>query len=331
VIIIHSCNALELISHRFYNDEKFSDVIIKFGEHEIKAHRVVLASQSRYFANAFEGRFKASANPIVHRKTIHINFEQESTLQTISLNEDDPTTLNILLKHCYGLNPINPQVVPESPDCLLRFVRAYVLAEIYQVKSLRCAASKAFDRAIRKHGLSLWNANDGEQFDTLLDQVYESLPSTQNEIRSTLARFITKKMPELRTTDESTARLRRVLESNSEFAADVVLSNLNSNGSPATAQNTELRDAATRGDVLRIQALLEDDRVDVNAVDQQQETALHWAAWGGHLEAVRLLVEEGSADMNFRGRVHNRSALGFARDRGHNAVATYLEGRGALL
>jgi hypothetical protein len=36
----------------------YSDIIIKFGEHQIRAHKVILAQQSGYFATAFFSRFQ---------------------------------------------------------------------------------------------------------------------------------------------------------------------------------------------------------------------------------------------------------------------------------
>lgn len=42
------------ITARLYNDSaKWSDIIIKYGEHQIHAHKAILVQQSGYFLTAF--------------------------------------------------------------------------------------------------------------------------------------------------------------------------------------------------------------------------------------------------------------------------------------
>ena len=63
---------------------------------------------------------------------------------------------------------------------------------------------------------------------------------------------------------------------------------------------TPLHRAAKAGDVKRIQELLDSKRYDVNAQGSSMRdhmTPLHEAAYGGHLEAARLLLDRG-ADVN---------------------------------
>jgi ankyrin repeat protein len=57
-------------------------------------------------------------------------------------------------------------------------------------------------------------------------------------------------------------------------------------------------------------------------------TPLHHAALGGHLEAVRVLVERG-ARLDIRDTIYHATPLGWAEHGGHGAVAGYLRGRGA--
>ena len=42
----------------FFDNPQYSDIIIKFGEYQIRAHKVILAQQSGYFATAFFSRFQ---------------------------------------------------------------------------------------------------------------------------------------------------------------------------------------------------------------------------------------------------------------------------------
>ncbi|XP_049944674.1 serine/threonine-protein phosphatase 6 regulatory ankyrin repeat subunit B-like isoform X3 [Schistocerca serialis cubense] len=61
--------------------------------------------------------------------------------------------------------------------------------------------------------------------------------------------------------------------------------------------------AAKEGSVSKVRTLLAVG-TDVEAMDENQQNALHWAAAGGHAEVVRRLLEEG-ADVNARDRWRN--------------------------
>jgi hypothetical protein len=47
---------------RFYNNSQFSDIIIKYGESRLYAHKTVHAERSAYFARAFLGHFPVCKN-----------------------------------------------------------------------------------------------------------------------------------------------------------------------------------------------------------------------------------------------------------------------------
>ena len=55
--------------------------------------------------------------------------------------------------------------------------------------------------------------------------------------------------------------------------------------------------AAARGDLPGVECNLRDEGADVNAAGEDGQTALHWAAYGGHLEMAELLLAAG-ADVN---------------------------------
>lgn len=44
--------------YRHYDDPKFADVVVCFGEHKVHAHKVILSMASGFFRGAFEGGFK---------------------------------------------------------------------------------------------------------------------------------------------------------------------------------------------------------------------------------------------------------------------------------
>ena len=91
-----------------------------------------------------------------------------------------------------------------------------------------------------------------------------------------------------------------------------------------------LFEAAKAGDSGAVQALLRDG-ADVNARETGDHTcALHWAAAGGHLEIVRLLVEAGG-DVAGEGDDHALGVIGWATcwEPSHPQVAEFLVSRGA--
>lgn len=51
--------SVNILTVPFFDDPYYSDIIIKFGGCQIRAHKAILAQQSGYFATAFFGRFQA--------------------------------------------------------------------------------------------------------------------------------------------------------------------------------------------------------------------------------------------------------------------------------
>lgn len=78
---------------------------------------------------------------------------------------------------------------------------------------------------------------------------------------------------------------------------------------------TALHWAAFKGHIVAIQILLE-ARVNVNAKDKTGKTALHWVASEGQVAATRVLLESG-ADVNVLGGGNGGTALHGEALRGH--------------
>jgi uncharacterized protein len=57
---------------------------------------------------------------------------------------------------------------------------------------------------------------------------------------------------------------------------------------------SDLSDAAQLGDVARLKALLDDNRSFASMPDEEGYTPLHYAAYFGHVDAARYLVEIGA-------------------------------------
>jgi ankyrin repeat protein len=64
--------------------------------------------------------------------------------------------------------------------------------------------------------------------------------------------------------------------------------------STSLALAAPIHDAATKGDVKKIQAILAADPTQLNAKDKLGNTPLHWAAFHGQLAAVKVLIDAGA-------------------------------------
>lgn len=73
----------------------------------------------------------------------------------------------------------------------------------------------------------------------------------------------------------------------------------------------KLIDAAQRGNVTDVKAILLRSAQLINQRDDRGATALHYAAFGGHREVVEALVEQG-ADINCRDSEYRGTPAGWA-------------------
>ncbi|THZ73731.1 hypothetical protein D6C85_03899 [Aureobasidium pullulans] len=115
--------------HRdYFNNETFSDIILKFGNFKIHAHKVILASNSTWFEKAFSSGFS------------------EATQTTIDLgNEEDPNLLFAMLNHFYN-DDYNNHIGQNNPirDHSTLHLEIFLLADMYDAPSLRDAAKQRF-------------------------------------------------------------------------------------------------------------------------------------------------------------------------------------------
>jgi hypothetical protein len=89
----------------------------------------------------------------------------------------------------------------------------------------------------------------------------------------------------------------------------------------------ELLDAARNGDTARVRELLRKG-ANANAKDRGGWTPLHWAAFWGHVDVAKLLLEHG-ADVNAKESVYDATPLHVAAATGHADVARLLLEHGA--
>jgi cyclase len=91
----------------------------------------------------------------------------------------------------------------------------------------------------------------------------------------------------------------------------------------------DIHEAALKGDLERVKALLNKDPRLVNAPGGNGKAPLHWAAQGGHVEIVEFLIERGAV-VNSK-NVADETPLHYAAALGHCEVVKLLIEKGALL
>lgn len=84
-----------------------------------------------------------------------------------------------------------------------------------------------------------------------------------------------------------------------------------------------LRVAASQGHTAIIKYLVNLPTININIEDNAHYTPLWYAAFNGHLDAVKILVEEGCAIINIKGI--EGTAIDAAKRRGHTEVVRYLQ------
>lgn len=89
----------------------------------------------------------------------------------------------------------------------------------------------------------------------------------------------------------------------------------------------QLRDAASKGDLAQVRALL-DAGTDANAASEYGATALTFACDKGHVEVVRLLLERG-ADPNAKDTFYGSTPADWAGSKGHGEILKLLAEAGA--
>ncbi len=94
---------------------------------------------------------------------------------------------------------------------------------------------------------------------------------------------------------------------------------------------SDLADAAQNGDVAALKLLLDQQRDAVNLPDARGYAALHYVAYGGHLEAVRFLLDIGADVAAVSLDPLRNTPLHAAASSGHAEVVRLLLAAGAEL
>ncbi|KAG8157259.1 hypothetical protein KVR01_012967 [Diaporthe batatas] len=116
----------EALVNKLWGDDEFADATIVMGQKTWRVHRAIICNQSQYFAKALEGHFMEAKS-----KTIN--------LMSCDFLEEE---VDSLLKYLYRRQLDENQ--KRQP------LRAFVVADYFQVKELRNKAAEEASRALRK-------------------------------------------------------------------------------------------------------------------------------------------------------------------------------------
>mmetsp|Transcript_28956 Transcript_28956/g.75955 ORF Transcript_28956/g.75955 Transcript_28956/m.75955 type:complete len:190 (-) Transcript_28956:248-817(-) len=113
------------------------------------------------------------------------------------------------------------------------------------------------------------------------------------------------------------------IHSNSKAMESIITRNMT--GSPRTIKvQASLHEAAEKGDLRAVKFYLRfgSGHIDINCADHNGNTALHKAAWEGHVEVVLALLEEGASTDTLNHE--NLTPMDMARKTGRTSVITLL-------
>ncbi|TIA40713.1 hypothetical protein D6C79_07383 [Aureobasidium pullulans] len=123
-----------------YNNSEDFDIILKFGEHKIYAHKLVLRMWSPFFCNTFKSRFAVATNPVF----------------LLDDQDDNFAAVSAMVKHMYGMSygkhPLNTGKLELKDDHITYWEQA-----IYHQLAVYTAADKYDCPAVRRAALEIMN------------------------------------------------------------------------------------------------------------------------------------------------------------------------------
>ncbi|THX36374.1 hypothetical protein D6C86_08950 [Aureobasidium pullulans] len=135
-----------------YNNSEDCDIILKFGEHKIYAHKLVLRMWSPFFSNTFKSRFAVATNPVF----------------LLDDQDDNFAAVSAMVKHMYGMSygkhPLNTGKLELKDDHITYWEQA-----IYHQLAVYTAADKYDCPAVRRAALELMNIYLGITASSTLD------------------------------------------------------------------------------------------------------------------------------------------------------------------
>ncbi|THY95203.1 hypothetical protein D6C93_05116 [Aureobasidium pullulans] len=154
-----------------YNNSEDFDIILKFGENKIYAHKVVLRMWSPFFSNTFKSRFAVWFPPA----TGYVSSSESDCLQVatnpvflLDDQDDNFEAVSAMVKHMYGMSygkhPLNRGGLELKDDHIPYWEQA-----IYHQLAVYTAADKYDCPAVRRAALELMNIYLGITASSTLD------------------------------------------------------------------------------------------------------------------------------------------------------------------
>ncbi|KAJ9306773.1 hypothetical protein DTO217A2_3760 [Paecilomyces variotii] len=136
----------------FFASSTFSDLTIITKDQEFKVHKLIVCSQSGFFARLFKQNWKEAEENVVR------------------LNEDDPRAVEAMVHFMYGFNYNNSGSEHGRVSPMLLNVKVYQVADKYDIPKLKAQAKENFTVAINK----CWEMDD---FPTAIEDAYSTTTS----------------------------------------------------------------------------------------------------------------------------------------------------------
>ncbi|THX29407.1 hypothetical protein D6D12_04199 [Aureobasidium pullulans] len=154
--VLQEPNTYKFSDCALYNNSQDFDIILKFGEHKIYAHKVVLRMWSPFFSNAFKSRFTVATNPVF----------------LLDDQEDDFEAVSAMVKHMYGMSygkhSLNTGRFEPKDDWILdweqvlnRQLAVYTAADKYDCPAVRRAARELMNICLGSTRFPAYNASPG--------------------------------------------------------------------------------------------------------------------------------------------------------------------------
>ncbi|GAB0137877.1 hypothetical protein EsDP_00006130 [Epichloe bromicola] len=172
-----------------FNTDSLSDVVIVCDGDTTKAHRVILATHSPYFAKALTGNWA------------------ESSSNKIEIKDFDSSVVEAMLRFMYFFDYNNDSGI----SSMLYDAQVYQAADKYDIPALKKHARQKFKSAISTG----WSLDD---FPGAITAAYDSTPPTDRGLRDLIVATSCEHMKELL----ENGLFRELLRKIPDFAADLI-------------------------------------------------------------------------------------------------------------